>query len=135
MWAVLADAIDLEDARKIAAYQQELSETRTIFPLDVCRADRHDQTLLSTSGINLSHPRLCRSQTKEGVTGIEEYYNGFLIRDGAGLLGQKSIPVSNLAQDVLRFVPSSVGKDLVLTLDSTVQWIIREELIRGLGGI
>lgn len=131
MWAVLADAIDLEAARKIATYQQELSETRTTFPLmyvePIAMTKRYyPQAELTSHIVGFVMP------TTGGITGLEEYYNGFLLRDGAGLLGQKSIPVNNLSNDVLRFVPSSVGKDLVLTIDTTVQWIIREELIRGL---
>jgi cell division protein FtsI/penicillin-binding protein 2 len=131
MWAVLSDALTLEQTRKIAARQQELSKTRTIFPLmyvePIAMTKRYyPQAELTSHILGFVIP------TKGGVTGIEEYYNGFLIKDGAGLLGQKIIPVNNLSQDVLRFVPSSVGKDLVLTIDSTVQWIIREELIRGL---
>ena len=131
MWAVLSDALTLEQTRKIAAHQQELSKTRTIFPLmyvePIPMTKRYyPQAELTSHILGFVIP------SSGGVTGIEEYYNGFLIKDGAGLLGQKSIPVNNLSQDVLRFVPSSVGKDLVLTIDSTVQWIIREELIRGL---
>ena len=131
MWAILADAITLEDARKIATSQQELSETHTTFPLmyvePIAMTKRYyPQAELTSHILGFVMP------TTGGVTGIEEYYNGFLIQNGAGLLGQKSIPVSALSQDILRFVPSSVGKDLVLTIDSTVQWILREELIRGL---
>jgi cell division protein FtsI (penicillin-binding protein 3) len=131
MWAVLADAITLDDVRKIAAFQQELSETRTLFPLmyvePVPMTKRYyPQAELTAHVLGFVLPG------KGGATGIEEYYNGFLLRDGAGLIGQETIPVNNLSQDVLRFVPSSVGKDLVLSIDSTVQWIIREELIRGL---
>ena len=131
MWAVLADAITLEQARKIAAFQQELSETRNAFPLmyvePVAKTARYYPQAELTS-----HILGFVMEEQGGVTGVEEYYNGFLLRDGAGLLGQKSIPVNDLSHDVLRFVPSSVGKDLVLTLDASVQWIIREELIRGL---
>jgi cell division protein FtsI/penicillin-binding protein 2 len=131
MWAKLADAITLEDARKIAAKQQELNESRSTFPLMYVEAmpmtkRYYPQAELTSHLLGFVQPNL------GGVTGIEEYYNGFLLQHGAGLLGQRSIPVNNLSQDVLRFVPSSVGKDLVLTLDSTVQWILREELIRGL---
>jgi len=131
MWAKLADAISLEDARKITAMQQKLSETRTIFPLmyvvPVAMTKRYyPQAELTSHILGFVMPG------QGGVNGVEEYYNGFLLRDGAGLLGQSTIPVSALSHDILRFVPSSVGKDLVLTIDSTVQWILREELIRGL---
>jgi cell division protein FtsI/penicillin-binding protein 2 len=130
-WAVLADAITLEDARKISAFQQELSESRTLFPLMHVEALPMTKRYYAQAELT-SHLLGFVIPTQGGITGIEEYYNGFLIRNGAGLLGRNNVPASILSHDILRFVPSSVGKDLVLTLDSTVQWIIREELIRGL---
>jgi cell division protein FtsI/penicillin-binding protein 2 len=131
MWAVLADAITLEDARKVAAFQQELSERETVFPLMYVEAVPMTKRYYPQEELT-SHVLGFVMPTKGGITGVEEYYNGFLLRDGAGLLGQESIPANNLSQDILRFVPSSVGKDLILSIDTTVQWIIREELIRGL---
>jgi cell division protein FtsI/penicillin-binding protein 2 len=131
MWAKLADAISLEDARKVTTFQQKLSETRTIFPLmyvePMPKTKRYyPQAELTSHIIGFVMPE------QGGVNGVEEYYNGFLLRDGAGLLGQSTVPVSSLSHDILRFVPSSVGKDLVLTIDSSIQWILREELMRGL---
>ena len=131
MWAVLADAITLEDARIIMAKQQEIGDPDKLSPIiyvePVPMTKRYyPQAELTSHVLGFVMP------TTGGITGLEEYYNGFLLRDGAGLLGQNSISVNDLSHDVLRFVPSSVGKDLVLTLDSTVQWIIREELMRGL---
>jgi len=131
MWAVLADAISLEDARKVMALQQKLSESRTLFPLmyvePIAMTKRYyPQAELTSHVLGFVMPN------EGGVSGVEEYYNGFLLKDGAGLLGQSSIPTTDLSHDVLRFVPSSVGKDLVLTIDSTIQWILREELMRGL---
>lgn len=131
MWAVLADAITLEDAHKIAEAQQSLSQTRATFPLMYVQSTPMTKRYYPQAELT-SHILGFVIPSSGGVMGLEEYYNGFLLRDGAGLLGQKSIPVNDLSQDVLRFVPSSVGKDLVLTLDSTVQWIIREELMKGL---
>lgn len=131
MWAVLADAISLEEASKIEARQQELGNNPTTSPLlyveAVPKTKRYyPQAELTSHLLGFVQPNL------GGVTGVEEYYNGFLLENGAGLLGRTSIPINHLSQDILRFVPSSVGKDLVLTLDSTVQWILREELMRGL---
>ncbi len=131
MWAVLADAVSLEDARKIAAAQQELSVNHDSFPLMYVEAVPMTRRYYPQGELT-SHLLGFVLPGQGGVMGIEEYYDGFLVQDGAGLLGNKSIPVNNLSQDVLRFIPSSVGKDLVLTLDSTVQWIIREELRKGL---
>jgi cell division protein FtsI (penicillin-binding protein 3) len=131
MWVVLADAIPLEDAYKIAELQNSLRQQPGSFPLLHVQATPMTRRYYPQAELT-SHVLGFVIPGTGGITGVEEYYNGFLLRDGAGLLGQTSIPVNDLSQDVLRFVPSSVGKDLVLTLDSTVQWIIREELMKGL---
>lgn len=130
-WASLAGAISLEDARKITAMQQKISESRSTFPLmyvnPVPMTKRYyPQAELTSQILGFVMP------DQGSVNGVEEYYNAFLLRDGTGLLGQSTIPVSDLSHDILRFIPSSVGKDLVLTVDSSVQWILREELMRGL---
>jgi cell division protein FtsI/penicillin-binding protein 2 len=68
-----------------------------------------------------------------GVYGLEGYYNSFLdSRIGIGLLEKTQDNLSVLAPKVRRFVPSMSAKDLVLTLDIGVQWIIEDELQRAL---
>ncbi len=130
-WTVLADAISLEDARKVTDLQTELAASRTTFPLRAVlpiplTRRYYPQGELTSHILGFVHP------SNGGVFGVEQYYNGFLLRDGAGLLSQKTVPINQLTPDVLRFVPSSTSKDLVLTLDSTIQWIIRDELRKGL---
>jgi cell division protein FtsI/penicillin-binding protein 2 len=131
MWAPLAEAIPLEDARKIFEAQQRKREPGESVAIRYVEAKPmtaryYPQGELTAHVVGFVIP------SRGGITGVEEYYSSFLVRDGAGLLGQKSVAVDQLSNDLLRFLPSSVGKDLVLTVDSTVQWIIREELIRGL---
>ena len=60
--------------------------------------------------------------------GVEEYYDLFLREDGVGLTERSNDTLEMLSYDVRRFVPSAVSKDLVLTIDRTIQWIIEEEL-------
>jgi cell division protein FtsI/penicillin-binding protein 2 len=131
MWALLADAIPLEDARKIFEAQQrarEPSESLAIRDVEAkpMTARYYPQGELTSHVVGFVIP------SRGGITGVEQYYGGFLVRNGSGLLGQKSVALDQLPHDLRHFLPSSVGKDLVLTLDSTVQWIIREELLRGL---
>ncbi len=65
----------------------------------------------------------------QGSYGVEEYYNSYLDpRSGIGLLNKSHSGLDSLSQSVRQFVPSFAGKDLVLTLDSGVQWIIEDEL-------
>lgn len=70
---------------------------------------------------------------RDGVYGVEEYYDAFLNpQRGIGLLAKTNDTLELLPEPVRRFVPSLGGKDLVLTLDSGVQWIIEEELQKAL---
>lgn len=131
-WYVeLADAITLEDADKVKQLQSDLTTERGIFPLQHVQAvpltkRYYPQAELTCHLLGFVH------MERGGVSGVEEYYDEFLLRDGPGLLSTHLDPLDRLDVDVRQFVPSSVGKDLVLTLDRTVQWIIHEELKRGL---
>lgn len=131
LWAVLADAITLEQARAIATAQQEIDTPGEASPIVYVEAVPMTRRYYPQAELT-SHILGFVMPSTGGITGLEEYYDGFLLENGAGLLSRNTIPVNSLSHDILRFVPSSVGKDLVLTLDTTVQWIIREELIRGL---
>lgn len=130
-FAVLADAITLDKARLVLDYQRQLAEERLIFPLQHVQAVSmtrryYPQMQLTSHLLGFVRPY------HGGVTGIEEYYNDFLLQDGTGLLTKNVAAIDSLSPDVLRFVPSPVGKDLVLTIDTTIQWILREELQKGL---
>ncbi len=131
LYAELADAITLEDANKIAELKAELAANVGVSPLQHVQAipltkRYYPQAELTCHLLGFVHVE------QGGVSGVEEYYNEFLRRDGPGLLTTQRASLDALDIDVRRFVPSSVGKDLVLTLDRTVQWIIHEELQRGL---
>ena len=63
-----------------------------------------------------------------GYYGTEGYYNSFLWQDGVNLQGRGFTKVSDLATDQRRYLPSVSGKDLVLTIDRTIQWMAEEEL-------
>ena len=53
-------------------------------------------------------------------------------RDGKGLSDKPDGSLLDLPANVRRFLPSVANKDLVLTIDRTVQWIIEDELQKGL---
>lgn len=65
--------------------------------------------------------------------GIEEYFSEFLSTDGiAKLTRTEREPIAVLPPALQRFIPSTAGRDVVLTLDRGVQWIIEDELYQGL---
>ncbi|MBV7330078.1 penicillin-binding protein 2 [Chloroflexi bacterium TSY] len=64
--------------------------------------------------------------------GIEEYYDLFLRQDGVGLTENRNASWDTISNHVRRFLPSVAGKDLILTIDRTIQWIIEDELRQGI---
>ena len=62
-----------------------------------------------------------------GVYGAEEYYDNFL-NSSVGLQEKAVKPFDSLPAKTRRFLPSVAGRDLVLTFDRSIQWIIEAEL-------
>lgn len=70
---------------------------------------------------------------RQGSYGVEEYYQAYLDPySGVGLRGKTHNALTALPGPVRRFVPSMGGKDLVLTVDTGIQWIAEEELKKAL---
>lgn len=70
---------------------------------------------------------------REAYYGVEHYYNRFLqTSSNIGLTERTNQTVNDLSADVTRFLPSMASKDLVLTIDRAVQWIIEDELRSGI---
>jgi cell division protein FtsI/penicillin-binding protein 2 len=130
-YAVLADAVSLEDAARLEELKAQLTASAGIFPLQHVQAVPVTKRYYAQGELT-SHLLGFVRMDLGGVTGVEEYYNEFLLEDGPGLLSNQVVALNSLPAGVRRFLPSTVGKDLVLTVDRTVQWIIREELQRGL---
>jgi cell division protein FtsI/penicillin-binding protein 2 len=130
-YALLTDAITLEDAQKIEQHKTELAAKYDAFPLQSVYVTPKALRFYP-QGELFSHVLGFVHRGEQGVTGVEKYYQQFLLRDGIGLLDANRTPIQDLPVEVQSFVPSSVGKDLVLSLDRTIQWICREELARGL---
>jgi cell division protein FtsI/penicillin-binding protein 2 len=132
----LASAISLDAGQKILDEQASLVKADGLSPL-------LDVQLTPTSqryypeGTLAAHvlgllARPDKSAWLRGYYGVESYYDLFLRkRDGVGLTEKPDATLADLPVHAGDFLPSLAGKDLVLTIDRTVQWIIEEELERG----
>lgn len=69
---------------------------------------------------------------RDGVYGLEGYYDPFLRANGVGLPKGARQKSGILSPEVARFVPSTTGKDLVLSIDRSIQHMVEEELHAGL---
>lgn len=133
----LAPKVSLEQGEAILAEQARLAELPGIAPLTHVNLTPTPERYYPEQRLGahllgiLAKPE--NSSWFEGFYGLEGYYDNFLRqRDGVGLLSRPDGIVGELAGDVRRYLPSLAAKDLVLTIDRTVQWIIEDELQRGL---
>ncbi|MFN2200987.1 MAG: peptidoglycan D,D-transpeptidase FtsI family protein [Caldilineaceae bacterium] len=130
-FCVLADALTAEDVQMLLDKIEELETKRGLVPLQNVYAKPMTRRSYPQAEL-AAHLTGFVSVVSGGVSGIEEYYDEFLPADGIGLLGDDGESVEALPAEVRRFLPSPAGKDLILTVDRTVQWIIHEELAKGL---
>ena len=130
-FAVLADAVTQEQVDRLKQAQAETWEARGPAPIHqvvpVPSTKRYyPQAELTSHLLGFLLPY------QGPVFGLEKYYNQYLVREGAPLIIADVQSFSTLPTDVQRFLPSPVGKDLVLTIDAGIQWILRDELQKGL---
>ncbi|MCC9076540.1 penicillin-binding protein 2 [Litorilinea aerophila] len=130
-FAVLANDVSLTEAQKILDFKALQEKENVIYPLQQVHVRPTPRRFYPQESLFAHLTGFVRPDLG-GVMGLEAYYDEFLRQDGAGLLGGRQDGLESLPEEVRRFVPSDVGKDLVLTLDRTVQWIIRDELAQGL---
>lgn len=124
----LAKRIPFEQGERILAYQAQLAKEYEIFPLQ--------QVFVTPvpiryypQGALASHILGFVNAERVGNYGLESYYDAWLLeRGGADFTTQPQHDLGVLPASVRRFVPSSADKDLVLTLDATIQWIVEDEL-------
>ncbi len=133
----LARAIPLEQGERILAEQQRLTEEQGVHPLTAVTLTLAPQRYYPEQSL-AAHllgivAMLDGATWLRGVYGVEGYYDSFLReRDGVRLTRQTTQPFTQLPTQVRRFLPSLAGRDLVLTIDRGVQWIVEEELQQAL---
>jgi cell division protein FtsI/penicillin-binding protein 2 len=124
----LAKLVSLAGSQQVEAYKTAAIEENATSPWQHIYVMPAPTRYYPQGGL-ASHILGFVQANRTGVYGLEGYYNSFLnAQSGVGLLARTSDRLEDLAPDLRRFVPSMGGKDLVLTLDSGVQWIIEEEL-------
>jgi cell division protein FtsI/penicillin-binding protein 2 len=128
----LAKTAPLEQGEKILALQARLAEEREVFPLQYVFITPAPQRYYPQEQL-ASHLIGFVNRERQGFYGLESYYDTWLAADQAvayTLKPQKSL--ESLSPLALRYLPSPANKDLVLTIDSAIQWIVEDELRRGL---
>lgn len=131
MFTVLATAVMPHDAQRLLDFQAQEMQERGYQPIHSVLAKTIAKRFYPQGALT-SHLVGVVLGDDRSLTGIEEYYEQYLRADGAGLLGDRRLATEGLSPQVRRFVPSEIDKDLVLTVDRTMQWIVREELVRGI---
>ncbi|MCX6043870.1 MAG: penicillin-binding protein 2 [Chloroflexi bacterium] len=127
----IAKTITLAQGQKLLDFQTKERTEKGFSSLDYIDLTSIPQRYYPQASIG-SHLLGFVQADGRGAYGLEEYYDSFLnANSGVGLLGKTTDKLDVLSPAVRRFVPSMADKDLVLTLDRTVQWIIEEELRNG----
>ncbi|MGL4649422.1 MAG: peptidoglycan D,D-transpeptidase FtsI family protein, partial [Caldilineaceae bacterium] len=127
----LAKAIPVTEGERILAFQEELYKQDDVFPLRyvyLTPSPKRHYPQQNLAGHIIGFVNLERKP----FYGVESYYDRFLAEDtGVDFTDTPQTSVAALAPSLRRYLPSVAGKDLVLTIDSTIQWIIEEELKKG----
>jgi cell division protein FtsI (penicillin-binding protein 3) len=128
----LAKQISLEEGNRILAYRTQDEAENVVSVLQSVAVLPVPQRYYP-QGELASHVLGFVQASRQGGYGVEEYYNAYLDpRRNISLRTRNLLPLETLPAGVRRYVPSMGGKDLVLTLDSGIQWIVEEELRRAL---
>lgn len=127
----LAKAVPLEQGEKIIALQNALANERDLFPLQFVFITPAPERYYPQRRL-ASHLIGFVNRERSGFYGLESYYDSWLLANTNAahtLKPQKSL--DSLPPLALRYLPSPANKDLILTIDSAIQWIVEDELRRG----
>ena len=130
-WADLADAVTQEQLDRLKAAQDQLWEERGPAPLHQVVPKPSTKRFYPQAELT-SHLLGFVLPYQGPVFGLEKYYDQYLVRNSARQIGVDLQDFTTLPTDVQQFLPSPVGKDLVLTIDAGIQWILHDELQKGL---
>lgn len=124
--------LPLERGQMIEDKKAELAVTLDVFPLQsvyVTAVPRRFYPQRQLAGHMLGFT----NQERSAFYGLESYYDRFLLADsGIAFTDKPQATLEEMPLEMRRFLPSLANKDLILTLDSTIQWICEDELARGL---
>lgn len=127
----LAETVPLAAAEAIETRQGEIAETLDRFPLQYVFITPVPLRYYPQNEL-ASHLLGFVNAERLPFYGIESYYNRFLLADsGIGFTTAPQKELSSLSPALRRYMPSAAGKDIVLTIDSAIQWIVEEELKKG----
>lgn len=126
----LTNDLSLEAGEKLLAFMQHDKEENAGRFSQYMHVDALP-TRFYPQGDLASHLLGYVDSNRTGHYGVEGYYNTFVDpQSGIGLLQKTHDTLGQLDERLRRFIPSMGSKDLVLTLDSGVQWILEDELQR-----
>jgi len=130
-YAEIGDPLAAELGQQVQTMQQEALTADALSPLRYITVRPVPERYYPQNSL-ASHILGFTQADRNGAYGLEEYYDAFLNERGKGLLEPPNATFASLPASLQRFLPSVAGKDLVLTIDRGVQWIVEEELRSGI---
>jgi len=126
-YAELAKRIELDAGRQLIDYIEAAKTENALTPLQYITVRSVPQRFYPQGSLG-SHIIGFVQAEHFGLYGLEEYYETYLRSGGVGLLEQSEQTIDSLSPGLRRFLPSVASKDLILTIDRSIQYIIEEEL-------
>jgi len=127
----LAETVPLAAAEAIESRQEEIAKSLDRFPLQYVFITPVPLRYYPQHEL-ASHVLGFVNAERSPFYGVESYYSRFLLADsGIGFTNAPQKDLSSLSPALRRYMPSQAGKDIVLTIDSAIQWIVEEELKKG----
>jgi cell division protein FtsI/penicillin-binding protein 2 len=126
-FVLLARDVSLAQGEKVENFIKKLDDENRIPPFQYVHVSPRPSRYYAQGSL-ASHLLGFVDAERQGYYGVEGYYDRFLYRDGVGLQGKNPAGIEELAPNLRQFLPSVAGKDLILTIDRTIQWIAEEEL-------
>lgn len=127
----LAETVPLAQAEAIQERQDEIAIDLDRFPLQYVFITPVPLRYYPQNEL-ASHILGFVNAERSPFYGVESYYDRFLVADsGIGFTSTPQKDLSTLSPSLRKYLPSLAGKDIVLTIDSAIQWIVEEELQRG----
>jgi cell division protein FtsI/penicillin-binding protein 2 len=136
-YALLAKGLTLAEIQPLLQYKTKLEDRGELTVLDSVNIEASPKRFYPEGGLAAHVIGFVGVDPQDetdwtGLYGVERYYAPFLSSDGVGLPEAPNASLDDLDRDISRFLPSPVHKDVVLTLDRNMQWIVEEELERAL---
>ena len=136
-YTLIAKDLPLDTGHRLLDYQNEAGDLDPISELRVSFAPKrfYPQREVACHVVGIVGFGSEGNDQRRGFYGTEGYYDSYLLKNSPGI-SRRSVDIADiLTAAEQRYLPSPVGRDLMLTIDRSIQWIAEDELLRSLAKV